>query len=301
MTYKRLSLWVAVFVAMSFGLMGCNMKRLVINSSYALVEEATAAFFAEPDSQLAREAAPANLKLIEGMVKGSPKNQKLKTAAAQLLGAYAFGFLEDCCSDEAVQAAANERARALYLRSRDYAVAALDLELDFSGMLRLDQIAFEKALEELDENSVAPLFWATFSWGLYINLSRSDLSALAELSRVAAMARRVAVLDPSYFYGGADMFIMVLNSSMGPAVGGSPALAQQAYERAMKSAGGKFLLTKYLFAKHYTQQTMDRPLFEKLLREILEASADLLPEQRLSNQLAKEKATRLLAQADELF
>jgi hypothetical protein len=283
------------------GLLGCNMKRLVINSSYALVEESTASFFAEPDSQLAKEAAPANLKLIEGMTQGSPKNEKLLTSAAQLLGAYAFGFLEDCCLDEDAQEAANERARALYLRSRDYAIAALNLDYDFKTMLKLEQAAFEKALEKIDVEGVPPLFWATFSWGLYINLTRSDLEALADLSRVAAMARRVQTLDPSYFYGGADMFLMVFASAMGPAVGGSPEQAKQAYERAIKQSDGKFLLTKYLFAKYYGQQTMDRALFEKTLQEILDAPLNALPEQNLSNQLAKEKAARLLAQAEDLF
>lgn len=280
---------------------GCNMKRLVINSSYVLVEEATASFFEEPDTLLAREAAPSNLKLIEGMAHGSPQNPEILTAASQLLGAYAFGFLEDCCVDDADQETANERAKALYLRGRDYAVRALDLSVDFSAMLEMDQVAFEQALETIEEDDVAPLFWTTFNWGLYINLSRADLTALSDLSRVVALAKRVAALDPMFFYGGADMFQMVFNASLGPAVGGSPELAKQAYERAQKASGGRFLLTKYLYAKYYPLQMMDRELFERLLNEIIAAPVDLLPEQRLSNQLAKEKAVRLLSRADDLF
>jgi hypothetical protein len=299
-TRRHFVFWVCVLAA-GLLLTGCNMKTLVINSSYVLVEEATASFFQEPDTVLAREAAPGNLKLIEGMAHGSPKNDKLQTAAAQLLGAYAFAFLEDCCSDEAAQEIANQRAKALYLRGRDYAIAALDLSYDFSGMLALDQAGFEAALNDIEKDDVAPLFWATFSWGLFVNLSRDDLSALSELPRVVAMAKRVGKLDPKYFYGGADMFLMVFNGSLGPAVGGSPQLAKEAFERAQQAAGGRFLMTKYLFAKYYTLQTMDRPLFEQLLGEILAAPADLLPEQQLSNQLAKEKAARLLARADDLF
>jgi hypothetical protein len=46
---------------------------------------------------------------------------------------------------------------------------------------------------------------------------------------------------------------------------------------------------------------MDRALFEKTLQEILDAPLNALPEQNLSNQLAKEKAARLLAQAEDLF
>lgn len=280
---------------------GCSVKHLVIVSSYSLVEEATASFFAEPDTVLAREAAPGNLKLLEGMAHGAPDHAEILAAAAQLVGAYAFGFLEDCCSDEAEQAASNARAGALYLRGRDYAIRALDASHDFSGMLKLDQAAFEEALDELEQEDVAPLFWATFNWGLYINLFRDDLSALADLSRVLAMAKRTAELDPSYFFGGADMFLMVFNASLGPAVGGSPKEAKLAYDRAWQAGGGRFLLTKYLFAKYYCQQTLDRALFEKLLGEVIAAPDDLLPEQRLTNELAKEKAARLLKRADDLF
>jgi hypothetical protein len=277
------------------------MKRLVIRSSYLMVEEAEASFFEEPDTILAAEAAPANLKLIEGMARGVPDDPDLQISAARMLSMYAFGFLEDCCEDPDEQARADERARALHLRALAYATRALDREIDFSGLMRQDLETFEAGIRELGEEQVPALFWATFAWGLYINLSRADVAAVADLPKVAALSRRIAELDETYFFGGAHLFLMVYHGSLGPAVGGDPAKAKAAYEKAWKIGGEAFLMTKYLFAKYYCQQTLDRDLFEKLLGEVIAAPDDLLPGQRLSNTLSKQKAARLLARADDLF
>ncbi|MBN2527809.1 MAG: hypothetical protein JXR76_15575 [Deltaproteobacteria bacterium] len=281
--------------------LGCNYKRMVINSSYLMVEEATFAFYEETDTQLAKEAAPANLKLVEGMARGAPDNVEVLLAASQLIGMYAFGFLEDSTDDENSQEMANARAARLYFRAFNYASAALQQRADFAHMMAMDISDFENALKEYDEEDVPGLFWAAFNFGLYINMSRADLSAIAQMSKVQAMAKRVIALDESYFYGGAHLILMVYNGVLGPTLGGSPAKTKKAYYRASSLSNETFLMTRYLYARYYCVQTQNRWLFEKLLKDILDAPDDLLASQALSNALAKEKAQRLLAKADDLF
>ncbi|MCP4675694.1 MAG: hypothetical protein GY854_09350 [Deltaproteobacteria bacterium] len=298
--YKR---FFAVFLtaALSTCLAGCNLKRLVIKSSYVMVEEAMNSFFEEEDTILAAQAAPANLKLIEGMARGDPENSEVQIAAAKLIGMYSFGFLEDCCEDEQEQARADQRAKKLYLRARNYAIRVLQQHVDFKAMMQLELEAFRKELKVFDEEHVPELLWAAFNWGLYINLSRDDISAVADLAKVAAMTERVVELDEGYFYGTAHLFLMVYYGSVGKVLGGDPEKAKEEYEKAWKLSGKKFLMIKYLFAKYYCQQTLDQPLFEKLLKEIINAPEDLLPEQTLSNTLAKQKAARLLKQTEDIF
>ena len=48
-------------------------------------------------------------------------------------------------------------------------------------------------------------------------------------------------------------------------------------------------------------QNQDRDLFTAQLTKVLEASYDVLPEQRLANQIAKRKAAALFGAIDELF
>ena len=45
----------------------------------------------------------------------------------------------------------------------------------------------------------------------------------------------------------------------------------------------------------------DRALFDKTLREVLDAPADIWPDQRLANELAKRRAARYLKQGDDLI
>ncbi|MBN2715089.1 MAG: hypothetical protein JXX14_04490 [Deltaproteobacteria bacterium] len=297
--------WKSTFVASlcvvgAFNL-GCNYKQMVINSSYLMVDEAIISFFAEPDTQLAAQAAPANLKLLEGMAKGAPENADIQLATAQLYGMYALGFLEDSTADEDAQEAANARAAQLYLRAFGYAQKALQQQVDFKSMMTMDIEQFREALKHFEKEDVPALFWAAFNWGLYINMSRSDLQAIGDLPKVQAMANRIIELDERYYYGGAHLILMVYNGVLGPAMGGNPKMTKQAYYKAWRISGRKFLMTKYLFARYYCLQTQNRWYFEKLLNEIIDAPDNLLESQSLANALAKEKAARLLAQVDDLF
>jgi hypothetical protein len=61
------------------------------------------------------------------------------------------------------------------------------------------------------------------------------------------------------------------------------------------------LLARLIFAKTYAVQNQNRELFEMQLQAILQAPNDLFPEQRLANQVARKKATKLLERIDELF
>ncbi|MCP4605777.1 MAG: hypothetical protein GY847_35525 [Proteobacteria bacterium] len=300
-TYTKINKGCLLIICSCLISASCNLKHMIIKSSFVMVEEAVASFYEEEDTVLAAHAAPANLKLMEGMARGDPGNEDILLAVSELLGMYAVGFLEDCCEDEQEQEQADKRARGLYLRARNYAKTALQKHADFESMMKSDLESFKEEIKIFDKEHVPHLFWTAFNWGLYINMSRSDVSAVAELSKVAAMTERVIELDESYHFGSAHLVLMVFYGSVGPAVGGNPKKAKTEYEKAWKLSNEKFLMTKYFFAKYYCQQTLDQKLFEKLLNEIIDAPKGLFPEQELSNALAKEKAVRLLKKAEDIF
>ena len=72
-------------------------------------------------------------------------------------------------------------------------------------------------------------------------------------------------------------------------------------EKSIGLTQNKFLMAKVLYAKTYAVQLQDRTLFKKLLKEVIGAPADILPEQQLANAVAKQKAKKLLESADDLF
>ena len=84
-------------------------------------------------------------------------------------------------------------------------------------------------------------------------------------------------------------------------LGGKPEKARNHFEQALKITKGKYLLIPLLYSKTYAVQNQDKDLFEMQLKKVVETSADIFPEQRLANQVAKRKAEILLGKIDELF
>ena len=82
--------------------------------------------------------------------------------------------------------------------------------------------------------------------------------------------------------------------------GGNPEKGKEYFERALELTDRKFLLIQYNYARSYAVQTNDRALFERLLREVIDAG-DISNDNRLPNKIAARRARRLLAQADEIF
>jgi hypothetical protein len=59
-------------------------------------------------------------------------------------------------------------------------------------------------------------------------------------------------------------------------------------------------MAKVLYARHYARLVFDRALYEQLLHEVVQADPEA-PGLTLSNTLARERALRLLAEADDYF
>ena len=113
---------------------------------------------------------------------------------------------------------------------------------------------------------------------------------------------KVHDLNPSFHYAGPHLFLGAFYGGRSKILGGNPEKSRHHFEKALELTENKYLLTRLLFAKTYAVQNQDRELLFKLqLQTVLQAPTDLLPEQRLANQVARKKAAKLLEQIDELF
>lgn len=272
-------------------LQGC-IQKIAIRTMADVMNYGFHAFNEEEDIQFAHEGLAANLKLLEALIKGDPENEHLLLLASQGYSAYALAFVED----DSV-----ERARVFYLRGRDYGLRILNENADFRKAVQGDTETFKKVLEKISNEDVPALFWTAFGWGNYINISRSDVGALADLSKVQAMMEFVLRREPGYYYAGAHVFEGSIHGSMPPMVGGKPELAKKHFDEAIRLNEGKFLMTYVYYAKTYAVQILDQELYESLLKKVLESSLDILPEARLPNAVAKKKARKLLEQTAEIF
>ena len=259
-------------------LQACSFKSIALKSTTDLLDKGAAAFYEEDDIQFARESMPGQLKFLETLLKNDPRNRKLLLSLAQGFGGYAFLFLEDEAPD---------RARLFYQRGRDYGLKILGKKKD--------------DLKTAGPADAPALFWTAYCWGGWANLSRTDPQALADLPAVEAMMARVQEISPGYFYGGSDLFLGAAYGIRPKIFGGSPEKSKMHFERALKGADKKFLMAQVLYARYYAVPVQDKNLFKALLEEVADAKPDILPEQRLSNAVAKEKAKKLLEKTNDLF
>ena len=282
---------VLLLIAAAFLFEGC-IQTIALYSMGGILDNGFASFNEESDLQLAHESLGSNLKLIEAMIKSDPENERFLLFAAQGYNSYALAF----CEDDSV-----ERARVFYLRAKEYGMRILVKNDKFKEAMDGDITAFREAVKTFSKDDAPAIFWTAFSWGSYVNITRTDVAGLADLSKVQALIEFVAEKNPSFYYGGAYLFLGVIEGTTPRALGGNPDKAKEYFEKCLAINGGKFLMTQLYYARTYAVATQNQPLFESLLKQIEDASIDDVPEIRLANVIAKQKARRLLAQENELF
>src|SRR3989304_6212618 len=145
---RTAALSAALLAALLLAAPGCNLIKLTANSPADVLEVAAPGLAMESDVQLARDAAPGQIKTVEGFLLASPDNRKIIRILAQGYCEYAFGFLDDDIEELEMAGKIDEaapigrRATGLYLRCLSYGLRLLGpgWEKDIYG--RLD--AFEK-------------------------------------------------------------------------------------------------------------------------------------------------------------
>jgi hypothetical protein len=272
-------------------LSGC-VQSIAVSTVGGLVDEGYGAFTEEDDLAFAESSLPGNLKLIEVLLKSEPENERLLRLASQGYASYALAFVED--TDP-------ERARAFYLRGRDYGLRILRQDEELARAIEDSPDRLRTVLASRPKDLVPAVFWTAFGWGGYVQLALTSPDALADIPRVEAMMEFVAERDSAFYYGGAHIFLGTIAGMRPRLLGGDPERSRSHFETALRLNGGAFLMTYVYYAKSYAVQTLDEELFVSLLETVRDAPLEILPENRLANNVAKRKARQLLARRPELF
>jgi hypothetical protein len=273
-------------------LSACSLGQLVVRGTTSILDSGLDAMNRESDLQLAREAMPANLKLLEGMLIEDPHNTTLRLYAAEGFYGYSFGFIEP--EDTG-------RAKVLYRRCYTHARAALaaaGLTLD-PETASADELA--GAVGTLDRRAVPALFWTASCLGKWIDLNRDAVSSVASLANAAALMQRALELDEGFYHAGPHLFFGVYYGGRPPLLGGDFARASRHFARADELNAGNLLMVDVLQAQYLDRQRLDRDAFHTHLRHVLDAPADLDPELMLINGVAKAHAARLLEYETDWF
>ena len=279
-------------IGILFFISSCSIQKLAIRSMSGILDNSMAALYEEGDLKLAEQAIASDLKLLEGLIKSDPANEKFLLLACQGFGSYALGFVEDTDPD---------RARAFYRRGRDYGLKILNNNKAFNHAISASPKQLATALQTFKKADVPALFWTANNWASWINLNLTDPDAIADLTRVQKIMGRVLELDESYFYGGAHLFFATIYAVRPPILGGDIKKSEYHFNKCFEFSQEKFLLPYIYYARYFATRAFDEQLFTKTLTTVLKTPDDILPSQRLPNAIAKQKAKRLLNQKEELF
>lgn len=265
---------------------------MAVRGSSGLVPHMTQALFAECDPLLAEASIPANIKMMEGLLRADPENGRLLTALTMGYTGYAMLFVED--EDPA-------RASGLLHRALEYGFDALGPQGRSLSRSALNPEEISRTLRSIGPNDAESLFWCGLAWTGWIRLNLDRPEAVAQLNAAKSCLRRVIDLDGSCFYGLPYAALGSALSAVPPMLGGRPKEALGLFEKAIAEHHGRFLLAKVYFARYYAVRVQDRELFIRLLHEVEAADPQALEDACLPNAAARLKARRLREQVDDLF
>jgi tetratricopeptide (TPR) repeat protein len=265
---------------------------MVMRSSSSLLPRFSHAVLEECDPVLAEQAMPANLKLLEGLLKSDPQNPALLHSLCMGFCGYSLLFVEE--KDP-------RRAAALFLRARNYGLQALGKQGLLLADLKTGDQEIRSILRSLDKIKMDSLVWATAAWINWINLNLDRPEALAQIGLAETCLKQCLETDDQYLYG-------LPNLLMGSTLAGRPALlggdlqrSKVYFEKAMAGSQGRFLLTYYYFARYYAVQTQDKELFLNLIQKAAAADPQDLKEMCLINTVFQRKIIALKEKMDDFF
>jgi hypothetical protein len=149
----------------------------------------------------------------------------------------------------------------------------------------------------VDKADAEMLLWHGYAWGSYINSAKDEMEAIADLPYAKAFVARSIELDPDYYNAAGYTFMGVAIASE---LAGDMEESRVYFEKALAATERRALQAQVNMARHWAVKQRDRALFDELLQEVMDAD-DPLPEARLANRMARERAAMYIDNADQLF
>lgn len=285
------------------------MNKLAADSAADIARAADPHMRAFWDYEVAGSGLAASIMQLEALHSISPDNEDLSLVLTSSYVGYAFGWLEVSIEraedagryDQATRL--RQRAELMYRRARDLAVGVMryrDAGID-QALAAKPEVLKRYLQEHYDdpEDDVAPVFWAASAWGSLMNMTE-DMGQTADLPTVRTLIDHSVSLNPGFEMAGGVQFLGGFLSQYPAQMGGDPERGRQYFEQALRLTKRRAHIVLVNYARLYALTVNDKPLFLKLLREVIEAG-DQGQRFRLSNKIARIRAEMLLAKADRLL
>ncbi len=284
----------------------CDVAKFTADSTAGVFARAAPAFESYWDYDLAGEAVPATIVQLEGILRVTPDNDAILAQLSQAYVAYAYGWIEqevetlEFAGDYTTADAERARAKTMYLRALDltrHRIRLVNPDVDDAVRSSVEDLEAWLSAVFVEREDAPILLWHGYAWGSYINTAKDDMEAVADLAYAKAFVARSIELDPDYYNAAGYTFMGVATASE---MAANMEEAKVFFEKALARTERRALNTQVNMARHYAVKEGDRKLFDTLLTEVMDAQ-DPLPEARLANRIAREKAALYIDNADQLF
>jgi hypothetical protein len=286
----------ALGAAISLSSSGC-IKAILTNGQISGTREASSALDTIGDFEMAKASVASGLSQFEGMHRLAPDNTDALFLLTKGWTGYAFGFIEDEMemaqdrNDDDTASYEKKRARMAYERAVFYGLELLHHSDDGFEKAKKNEDTFKKWLDDnfSSKEDAESLFWVGYAWLGRVNLTK-DPALVGELFIGVAMIEKSVQINPEYnHYAGktalASYHARTAMSEMDQ--------SQKLFEEVLAATQRKALIVQLNYATRYACNKGDRPLYEKLVNEVLTAD-DPDPQQRFTNTIAKRRARRAL-------
>jgi len=278
-----------------FGGTGC-LDRIILDGTLQSTRQAAKTFDTLSDLEVAKEGAGSSLVQLEGMWTLAPDSEDALFLLTQSWTGYASAFIEDSWEqavdkeDEDGEVLHARRAKAAYDRAVKYGSLLLEQKKPGFAAAQKNSATMKAYLAGFEKKDAENLLWVGLAW-----LSRGGVAAdqpevVADLFVGVELLERSVELDETLAYATG---LAALGAYHARAPDAELPQAKVLFERALALTGRKALTVQLMYAQNYACQTHDAKLYRDLLNEVVSAG-DVLPEQRLENEIAHRKGARYL-------
>ena len=285
----------------------CSINRLAVRTVAGVLSGSgdTNVFATDDDTELVRDALPFALKTYEALLASDPGNDALALATARAFAGYAYAFVQTPADELPVDAvdeqlAMHARARKLFLRARDYALAGLEVRRHgFRAALETRAVA--DALRLTRPEDIDYLYWTGASWLGAFSASPFDFSLLVTVPRATALLQQVEAWNDSYSGGAVHELFISFYGTAPPDLGGSEERARAEFARAVELSGGHAAGPFVALAGSVSVKQQNEKEFRDLLGKALAVDVNAVPSLRLTNVISQQKAQWMLDHVDRYF
>lgn len=301
-------LWSALLAGVvSFGASSCAERYVMIQTgifpapmifddTLEWSRQAADSFQTMNDYEIAKEAAYGSMGQFEGLHKLVPDNEDGLLILTKSWSGIAFAFMDDEREealekkDEQLALYHEARARAGFKRAKFYGEELLGLHAKGFKAAQKNADTLRAFLRENfdDKKYAEELLWLAFSIVGRVGFDMDSPETVAELWIGIELLDHVNRLDPELEYGSAYTMLGGTHASMK-----DYDAAKSDFAHASAISGGKLLTNQLTMARYFYCPQRDKANYFATLNAIV-AAGDVLPEQRLSNTIAKRRAQRYL-------